>query len=195
MNRIEICNLGLSHVGGGSISGFEDNTPEADLCRAQYEAQRDLLLSDHDWKFASKRRVLESKTLPTEVTEWRYAYVVPSDCIAFRAIVNPLGRNEPPVQFDLEEGEGEVLLILCDEEAATGRFTRRFTTDARFPIWFAHALAWRIALAYALDVVKREEQIRYARDGISTHVPMAMARDANQIVRRIDPEPQQHRAR
>ncbi len=195
MNEVDICNLALTHVHANEISALTDVSEEARQCRIYYGHERDMLLAECDWSFASRRLLLEPLTLPTTVTEWRFAYRVPADCAAFREIVNPAGRNAPPVEYQSDADDGDEPLILTDQEAAVGRYTRKGVIAGRFPAWFNDALSWRLAFRLAVSFVRRDEQITIARDGVAIAVPKAMAIDKNRRARRLDPEPLQHQAR
>jgi len=85
---IAICNISLSRVGAGSISDFDGLSEPARQCELLYDLAKDSLLESQDWTFASVRKPL---ALTDEVyTGWSYAYVVPSNNLILRRIVDPL---------------------------------------------------------------------------------------------------------
>lgn len=58
LTEVAICNLAIGWLGGNLISSLDDDSEEARLCKANYEASRDSALEDRDWTFATSRKQL-----------------------------------------------------------------------------------------------------------------------------------------
>ena len=54
-SEVSICNQAISWLGGKSIISLDDGTTEANLCKANYDHLRDVVLEAKAWTFAIKR--------------------------------------------------------------------------------------------------------------------------------------------
>jgi len=67
---VQICNLALAKVGveGSGISSLSDSNENARKCNLFYEPCRDLIMSQHPWKFALKRVVYDIEDYETDIS-------------------------------------------------------------------------------------------------------------------------------
>lgn len=107
----DLCNLALGHLGESDIAAFTEKSPQAEACRKYYATALSFVLSDHDYKFASTKKVGTPLTLPSVIPEittadldgWSYLYAYPADCAKMREILtagqfqntDPFGFGNP----------------------------------------------------------------------------------------------------
>src|SRR5437660_4372060 len=101
-----ICNLALLVIGQSKpiTSLTADGTEEADVCNAVFEQDRDEVLSELAWPFATARVkpapiVATTLSLGAVPSGWLYAFAIPADALRVRSIftgLNPLPSNVPP---------------------------------------------------------------------------------------------------
>lgn len=147
---------------------------EALSCARHFAAVRDGLLSAHPWVFA--RRTSSPARLTAEADGWRYAYVMPSDCLrVLRVLSNsPICFAAPLLRRPLhEELKWEVVggQILCNHDDAVVRYTARIDDTEKWDPMFADAfvmlLAGEIAAEVQGDISARERFSESARTKIS----------------------------
>lgn len=82
---VEICNLALSNIRGGSINSLNEGSIQAQVCKLKYPILRDRCLREIPWQFNHKIRALAP--LITNVFTWTYAYSYPVDCLKIRRMI------------------------------------------------------------------------------------------------------------
>lgn len=171
-SEVGICSLGLSYLGLDPITSLTAQTKSAKECALHYPIQRDSLLEDHHWGFATKREALA--LLTDTYAGWTYAYQMPPDCIAPRKLYDPSSVNQ---DLDIDEilktakhvayevalsKSGSTRVLLTNLADATLIYTKRVTDCNAFTALFVEALSLRMGsvLAYPLRRDKqREEQL------------------------------------
>ena len=149
-----ICNVALSRIGHKrTITSLVEGTVEANACNVHYEQTRDLVLEAFDWPFARKRATLA--LLAGEGNDdWDFAYQLPDDCIAPRAIWNgSRTEGDATTVFGVESNSaGTARIILADEEDAILKYTSRITVVPAYSASFVDALAWKLAAELVLSI-------------------------------------------
>ena len=105
-DEVEICNLGLSNIRGGSINNLDEGSIQAQVCKLKYPVMRDRLLKESPWGFNHKIKALS--VLTTEVFNWAYAYQYPTDCLKINRLV---GAYE-----ELANADADVISRLLDSQ-------------------------------------------------------------------------------
>jgi hypothetical protein len=82
---VDICNLALSHVRGGSINSIDENSTQAVQCRLHYPILLQQITQDSPWQFASAIKPLS--LLIEEIFGWGYVYQYPTDCLRINRII------------------------------------------------------------------------------------------------------------
>ncbi len=78
--KVDICNAAFGAIGASGIASFEEDSPNAERCRALYDQSRLSLLRDHPWSCAKKRAILSPvSTYPT--FGYARAFPLPRDYI------------------------------------------------------------------------------------------------------------------
>jgi hypothetical protein len=96
-SEVEICNLGLSNIRGGSINNFDEGSLQAQLCKLKYPIMRNRCLAELPWGFCRKIKPLA--TVTTEIFNWAYAYQYPVDCLKIHRLI---GAYEELSNFDAD---------------------------------------------------------------------------------------------
>jgi hypothetical protein len=145
-SKNEVANQALSHLGVNSVIADFDNerSPEAEVMRLFFDSSVEEVLEDFDWDFARARANLSlvEGFEDTNLSEWGYAFNLPSGCIAPRRIAHG-NRNDTfdtKIPFDVE---GD--LLLCDLPEVGLVFTRLVTNVSKFTPAFSEALTWKLA--------------------------------------------------
>lgn len=155
--KASIVNRALSRLGSNKqIANIEtENSREAIAARLIFDDERDYVLRDFPWPFATAYRQL-GLVAEQPNGDWFYAYRYPSDCLYVRRVVTALGRREViprPFRVGVDD-QGR--LLFTNEPQATIEYTARVVDPERFDPLFDSMLAWRIAanLAPSLSRVK-----------------------------------------
>ena len=149
-SNVEICNMAISHLRGQPLTSLEeDDSNEADLCRANFDASRDATLEDRDWSFASHRRTLT----PLASTDPSYpkfldgnAFKLPGECISVR---------QAGAQQDFKDNlfwQLEERIIIAATDILYTRYTKRVTDVSIYSPGFDQAFAARLAMDIAIGV-------------------------------------------
>lgn len=150
-SKTEISNLAISHLSTGkTISNFDtENSEEARACRSFYEICKRIVLSDHDWAFASRFETLGLvSSQPT--SEWDFSYRYPSSCLKVRRILSGERSDTLDTQIPfkiISDGTGK--LIYTDQEDAQVEITRDLDDPELFSPHFTMALSFKLAMYIA----------------------------------------------
>lgn len=146
---LAIVNMGLARLGHKvMVAAFTDSTDEARAANLFFAEAVSSELRSFDWPFATRRAVLTS--VPASVvTDWAYAYSLPSDFSAVQALVSPYGRLvrsdlKPAYELGFDSASG-VPMLFTDEVDAELVYTSTSVTVNDFDPLFRDALAWRMA--------------------------------------------------
>jgi hypothetical protein len=188
MDEVELANLALLRLGHSVfIEALDEASEDAQLVSAVLPIERDLMLEQHPWVFATKYAALADLGSPPD--EWQYRYQYPADCLTARFISTGVRtRPHPPVPFEIaERGSEDGRVILTDQPQAVLCYTRALTVIGSLPTYFSDALAWQVAIALVTTKTKnfRLTQLDFQRATIA--LSRAKARDSNEGVR--DPQP------
>lgn len=201
-SKVDIFRAALSAVGAGDINAADEKSTEAATCRIHWALVQPSILRAYDWSFASFHRALslvtnsEDNTAAEHPFLQSYAYAYPSDCLAFREILNPMA-GLPPIDYSIGLGPAKAArLILTDQADAVGRYTvlpeNEALYDPSFVMYAAHVLGAAIALPLGKDEKKRQELLKSATELLG----VAQASDMNEVqFYRGDDEPAAFRAR
>lgn len=175
---VDICNQALTKNGAATITDLLDDTRNAQVMNAIYEAKRDAELAAHPWTFAITRTKIPAlSTAPS--FGWLRSFPLPTDCLRVVEV------DEFFVAYDSSAGpefEIEASAILSDYASPLKlRYVQRVTNAGLFSALFAEALACRLAAESAEKITqnlsKREAAWAEYKQAI------AAARRANAIER------------
>jgi hypothetical protein len=195
-SQVQISNLALAHIGVSQfIAAPNEKSKEANICALFFEQVRDNLLESLEWNFASRRVKLAQTT--SAITNWLYAYQVPTDCIAARRLVMPGMRmlpSESRIPFEIGS-DGKQTVILTDQENAELIYTERVTDPNRFAPSFVTALSWYLAAEIAMPLAVSTQLADRAAKMAQAAFNSAAASDLQQEQEDNPPESEFIRAR
>jgi hypothetical protein len=161
-SKTQIANMALSRIGVSKLIAnvATETSREAIQSRLLMDEDIRYVLRDFPWPWATQYATLAlvaGTSSENAVSDWRYAYRYPTDCLFARRIVIPtVGRrdaNPPPFRIG-RDSQGK--LIYTDEEDAELEFTADITSTEEFDALFVSMLAWKhgAALAPSLSRIK-----------------------------------------
>ena len=116
-SEVEICNIALSNIRGGSINSLDEGSLQAQQCKLKYFILRDRCLTEMSWGF--NRKITALAVLTTEIFNWAYAYQYPADCLKITRLV---GAHE-----ELANADADVVSRLLDSQLLPLRDLRNQT--------------------------------------------------------------------
>jgi hypothetical protein len=168
-SKVQIAKLALQHIGDRyDISDITEATPEAEQVNLLFDDTRDALLRQHPWAFATKytKPAALSGTVPGH---WTYMFLYPTDCLRILGIVNPLGKDQPRVKFEVARNASSKRVLMCDLQTPEIYYTMRVedTTDydPEFVMAFSYVLAARLVMpligerAIAADLYQQAQAV------------------------------------
>lgn len=204
-SEVDICNLALSNIRGGSINSLNEASVQAQNCKLKYPYARDQML-ETDWDFA--RALVPLAVLSSvDVFNWAYAYAYPVDCLHIRRLVLnyenvssdapsiearlfDLGRTLPdldaPVEYEVFNVSG-VKVIAANEPNLRIVYTREITDPNLFSNNFVKALSHLLASELAIPIVGADKGQKLRVDELQIYqkyLDSALAESLNRSYRR-----------
>jgi hypothetical protein len=179
--KTDICNLALIRIGvSKTLTNVEtDQSKEAAACRAVFATERDYVLREFPWSWATKYALLGAGTA-TPNPDWNFSYAYPHDAVAIRRITTAKGRMYPnPPAFRIGAADDGTQLVFTDASSGYLEYTRQIatfngtgaeTTNYRDPL-FNSMLGWRLAgvlgtsLSRIVDIGKVADEKYLAEKG------------------------------
>lgn len=149
MSKVSIVNRALTFLGANRITSLSDGTLEAQCASNIYDESLKSVLAECDWKFATKRTVLNRLAVTPAWNDkgMKYAFQLPSDFIAV------FGVMDPHAVWDIE---GDTLL---SNAPAFGIKYVFFCTDAnKYPAFFVDAFACKLAADMCYEITNSNEK-------------------------------------
>lgn len=147
----EIANMAISFLGiGKDIANLDsENSAEAKACRRFYENDRDIVLGDFPWPFATVFADLALvETDPTD--EWGFSYRYPSDAVRIRRILSGVRNDTQDSRIRFRKGKDSAgILIYTDQADAVIEYTQLVTAVELYSPDFVKALAYLLASSVA----------------------------------------------
>lgn len=144
-SKMTIFNITLNNLGiTAPVSASTLTTDSRAIILSNfYEPARDEILKCFDWGFANtyKSLTLTGDTSPNPLYE--YVYDCPNDCIAARAVIEPISGEEK--KFMVYANLSGEKSILSNVESAVLRYTRKVTEEKFFSPEFALTLSYYLA--------------------------------------------------
>ena len=165
-SEIGIVVSALLELGEEPVVSLDQDVERARVMRGLYAAERDGLLEEHPWNFATVRAGL-ARLAEGPAFGFPYAFALPADCLTVLAV-------EPAAAaWAVESGR-----LLSDAAGLAARYVRRVTDANAMPPSFRAALAARLAAKAARKLTgsaaEKERLEKLAADRLRT----AKGRDA-----------------
>jgi hypothetical protein len=173
-SAVEICNEALLRVGAKTITSLDDNTTEAKVCKATYEAELQDLLDCYDWRFATVCIALAADVAEPVNPVYGYGYTLPS------TVVRVLGADDGTGQYLIEwEREGDK--VLCGIAGPLYLKVIQYIDDpAKFPPTFEGALSYCISSEIVMPLVNDKGLYQFLYQVADRKVKEAQNRDGGQ---------------
>lgn len=196
ISETQIANMALSHIGTHSIESLnEANSAEAKQCRLWYSFALKDMLEAYPWKFAGRRKVLETHAQAAPEDEWSFRYKLPADYVKARSLVNPVGEDADAVPFDLDVADDGTVTLLTSLEDAELRYTFEQTNTTVFSANFILALSYALAAHVAYPITGKPQLTAKMREFAAGYISVAAASDGNSTIQRKPREAEAIRAR
>jgi len=188
---VEICQLALSHIRGGSILSLTEASLQAQQCKLLYPNVRDMVLKAAPWGF--NKRIAALSLRSDTVFGWSYLYQYPVDAIRInRLILNyaalaagdgsavyrprhwedvyhpDLSRE---VKYEVFNVAGQKV-IAANEPELRIEYGAKVTNVAEFDIEFDMALSHLLAAELALPLVGGDTGLAYERKERAMYLSM-----------------------
>lgn len=202
--QLELANMALSHIGSQSIANISPSSQEPGAKQANLwmATARDFVLRAYPWTFATLRKRLIPKVIPTVDSpayspDWTNYYFYPCECVMMQYIVSPelsstveLITNTP---FAVEKNPSadtneERQLLLCNVENASAVFTSNDLAWEDLPANFIEPFTILLASYMAFPVTNdlgSRDMLKRLYDKV---MPEAAATDARQVQSKIPQE-------
>jgi hypothetical protein len=151
VDAVEIANLALGKVGANSIASFEEDSTEAELVSAAYDAARDAVLAACDWLFASRWVAAERLAAAPVSPRHAAAYAIPTEAAVVREATDAAGGPLAWVR------EGDQVLTEDAPDSVRLRITSKETDPALYAPGFVQALGLRLAAELAVPLAENRE--------------------------------------
>lgn len=206
---VEICNLALSNIRGGSINSLDEASLQAQLCKLKYPVMRDQALRDGQWQFARKLEALALTT--TDLFNWSYAYQYPGDCLKLRKLIinyeqyqqggidrtalylDEIYRLQPDPGQQIKHriyNEDGNLLILANEPDLRAEYTVRVEDPNLYDSLFVQTLSHLLAAELAIPVVGTEKGRVLRADSLTIYESMINAATVADLDEQYEPQPE-----
>ncbi len=193
-SKVDIFNLALSSISAKAfVQSLNEDSNERKYCSANFDTALEVVLEDHDWKFASAyddlAQLKESSDDVPPPKPWIYEYAYPSEAVVVREIVRD-SDNEKEVPFDPalnDEGTGKV--IHTDKQSAKARYTKRITNTTLLSPRAVEAVGWKLATMIAIPLTGNLKLKQEAEQSYLNAIAAAKASNFNEGVNRDAPDP------
>lgn len=140
----DICNMALSHIGGGKIVSLQDNNEKTRILNLHYEGTVKSVLRAFPWGFARTmcKPAQSTETIPGAT----YMYGYPPDCVNIRRIFTEgMGADSDyKLPYSIFTWEG-VRYIGCEFEDIYMDYTAYVDIPDTYDPTFSEALSFKLA--------------------------------------------------
>lgn len=184
-SEVEICNLALAHVRGGSINSLTEKSTQAQYCKLLYPVARDAVLTDVPWNF--NHRVKPLALLTDDLFNWIYTYQYPADCLRINRLLNsfeevssadksiavgsrfydrglPRPNLHPQVEYEIQiipTGTSANKVIATNETEARISYRAQITDPNLFDSQFVKVLGHLLGSELAVPIVGGDQGLKY----------------------------------
>jgi len=147
---VEICNLALISLGAETITQLEEDTNNAQLCRAIYRGAADEVLSEHEFACAEARQDLNKLAAEPVGVLWHFQYQLPVNFLKIRSVDpdSPYERSGP--------------VIFSNQESLTLVYTYQVTNPQALDAHVGRAISAKIAFILAPKIVHKDKFTAYS---------------------------------
>ena len=160
---VEICSAASIMIGGDTITSFTSDTREAQVCNQIYPVTKEMLVSEHPWRFTVAQATLSRLVDEPLFNEFTYAYQLPA---GFLRIIST------------ETGPFKIYgTKLYSNETSVNLEYQFKPVEENFPVWFRRTLEFRMAEILSVAVAEDEKKSILYRNMADKAVVKAKAID------------------
>ncbi|SDH22933.1 hypothetical protein [Propionivibrio dicarboxylicus] len=178
-SKVDIWNLALANIGHkANIADPDETSVEANHCRRFYPIALGVTLERFAWGFATRRKALGLVTNP--VNHWMFAYALPNQCIAPRAVLPPQSTDDTKEQpFTIESAADGSAILYTNVEDAVLKYTALVEDTNKFSHLFVTALSFDLAAMLVGPIPKDPKKRQEMQQLAAFYTSQAEAADAN----------------
>lgn len=128
---IDICSKALLLIGANSITSFEDETREAEVCNSLYNTIKDSLLSNRLWSFSMKQVDL-ARLQQKPLRDYSYMFQIPNNVLrikrsasgAYDIFGDKVYSNSPTMSVDCQVTVDESIMPIHFKKALISNICR-----------------------------------------------------------------------
>ena len=153
--EVSICNLALSWLAGNLIISLDDETKEAQLCKANYDSSRDAVIEDRAWTFATQRYRWTPLT-NAPVYGYSHAFMIDPEVVRIlevRDSDDPYSANGA----NSLDWRRESNAIVTNASVIYVKALRRVVDTSKYPPSFVMALAARLAADICIPLTESRQ--------------------------------------
>lgn len=165
---VDICNLALAHLGDeANVVCIDpaDQSAQAQYCARFYPLALSMVLTDHNWGFATRTVPLAQIACDNQL--WPYCYRLPSDFNNVNALYNSDATDDvnhgSQQEFSVEINLAGEQVIYTRQSFAMLKYTAMVSNSAQFSPAFIEALSWRLASMLAGPILKGDVGVSAAK--------------------------------
>lgn len=200
-SKTNVLNIALGRIGVSKQVANVDTEQSLAAQTARTFIDEDIryVLRDFPWPFATAYKnpaLVAGTTSVNAVSDWRYAYRYPSDCLFVRRIVVPtVGRNDPnPPPFRIgRDSEGR--LIYTNQEDAEIEYTYNVDDVTEFDPLAVSQLAWKLGAGLGPSLSRIKGVVEMCMQGYEIDKTKAQSRALNEAQQEVPIEAEGIRAR
>ena len=150
MNKIDVINRALAHIGGYKLENINENTLSAETFDSMYASLLDEMLASHNWSEAIEYVEL-AQLAETPVFGWGYIFQLPTNCLR----VISVNEDDQYTQSDKFEIVGNK--IYSDVSTINLKYIKRIDIqDAK--VWFTQIFAKYLAAHLSIPLLQNENK-------------------------------------
>lgn len=199
-SAVQICNMALSHIRGGSINSLIESSVQAQQCALLYPMCRDMVLENAPWGFARTIRELNLLS-DVKIFNYAYAYQYPTDAKRINQLMMPWdevstdsapslryhddvfpGMRKTKVQYQIYHNNGS-RVIAANDASLRVDYNIVVEDPNLFSTTFVFTLSHLLASYLAIPVCGVAEGRAFRSDELQLyqeHIETAIADDLNQ---------------
>lgn len=180
-SKTEIYNIALTNLGISSpLQNYNESDPRAIILNNYYDLARDTVLEMHDWSFAGAFKKLSNSIEESPDPRFQYCFKLPNDCIASRAIIDPVDNKEKEF-YPMTDING-AQVIVTNSNPCILRYTRRVENTSYFTAAFVNALGYYLAYQIAINITGSANKKNTNYKDFQMAIRQAMLTDARKTV-------------
>lgn len=200
-SKTNVVNIALSRIGvSKQVANVEtEQSLAAQLARTIIDEDILYVLRDFPWPWATAYKnpaLVAGTTSVNAVSDWRYAYRYPADCLFVRRIVTPsVGRSDAnPAPYRIgRDAEGR--LIYTNQEDAEIEYTYNVSDVSEFDALAVSQLAWKLGAGMGPALSRIKGIVELCMQGYEIDKTKAQSRALNESQQEVPIEAESIRAR